>query len=330
MISRILEISGTGITVVVTVLLILAGRFFLQKTAKDKRTLPYQRQLFTLISAVLGLFISIALLPIPSEVTSQILSALGILFSAVIALSSTTLVGNAMAGIMLRVMKGFRAGDFIRFQDKVGRVTDLGLFHTEVQLISRDIVAVPNTLLAKEAVQVTRRAGTFVNASVSLGYDIHHTKIEKVLKEAATDCGLKEPFVFVEELLDHAVLYRVYGLLEDSSELLSKTSVLRKSMLAKLHEADIEIVSPAFTNRIEYQKSDSFIPSADPKASRQKTDSKDADIEEIAFDRAEEAESIEKLYARQEKLNHELEKLNNQEKQEDIQISSKKKEKRKN
>lgn len=84
---------------------------------------------------------------------------MGVLLSAAIALSSTTFVGNAMAGIMLRVTKGFRAGDFVRFNSVVGRVADLSLFHTEIQLITRDIVTVPNMLLTQNAVHVTRRGG---------------------------------------------------------------------------------------------------------------------------------------------------------------------------
>ncbi len=77
-----------------------------------------------------------------------------------------------MAGIMLRVTKGFRAGDFIRFNSVVGRVADLSLFHTEIQLITQDIVTVPNMLLTQNAVHVTRRGGTFVNVDVSIGYTV--------------------------------------------------------------------------------------------------------------------------------------------------------------
>jgi len=50
--------------------------------------------------------------------------------SAAIALSSATFGGNAMAGTMFRVTKGFRARDIVRFNSIVGRVANLFLFHT--------------------------------------------------------------------------------------------------------------------------------------------------------------------------------------------------------
>ncbi|MFW5860891.1 MAG: mechanosensitive ion channel domain-containing protein [Spirochaetota bacterium] len=79
-------------------------------------------------------------LPISHEIRKQILSFIGVLLSAVIALSSTSLIGNAMAGIMLRVSKSYRPGDFIEVGSTRGRVFNQGLFSTEVQIINRDTV----------------------------------------------------------------------------------------------------------------------------------------------------------------------------------------------
>lgn len=303
------ELLGTSVAVVGTLGFIILGRFLISKSVKDKRALPYHRQFFTVLVFLVGLFVAIALLPLAPEIRSQILSVLGVLLSAVIALSSTTLVGNAMAGIMLRLMKGLRAGDFIEFDDYLGRVTDIGLFHTEMQLITRDIVTVPNTVLSQKPVRVTRRAGTFVNVSVTIGYDEAHTKVEAALRKAAEAIELTEPFVLVDELMDHAVQYTVYGLLEDSSELLSKRSRLRQSVLDTLHNEEIEIMSPSIVDRREYGVDRRFVPEGGepPGEGTEDAEKEGQVIEELAFDRAEEAESIEQLYAQQEKLNHELE-----------------------
>ena len=56
----------------------------------------------------------------------QLLALLGLALTAVIALSSTTFVANAMAGLMLRSVKSFRPGDFIRVGEQSGRVTERG------------------------------------------------------------------------------------------------------------------------------------------------------------------------------------------------------------
>lgn len=311
MVSSLSDLIGTSVTVIGTILLIALGRLTFKHTIKDKRSLPYHRQILTLLLSIVGSFVAVAFLPISTEVRSQILSVLGILLSAVVALSSSTFVGNAMAGITLRVMKGFRAGDFIQVDDLIGRVTDMGLFHTEMQLVTRDIVTVPNQLLIRKAVHVTRRGGTFVNTSVSLGYGVPHAEAEEALREAAENVELTEPFVLIEGLLDHAVEYRVYGLLEKSSELLSKTSQLRRAVLDALHGRGIEIASPSVVDRRELGTDHRYIPDhgIQDQAAEETNDADDEEIEEIAFDRAEEAESIEQLYSLQEKLNHEMKSL---------------------
>ena len=139
-------------------------------------------------------------------------------------------------------------------------VADLSLFHTEIQLITRDIVTVPNMVLTQNAVHVTRRGGTSVNVDVSIGYTVPHETVIAALKEAAEQAELGELFVLVEELLDHAIRYRVYGLLDDSSSLLTKTSDLRRAILSTLHRQQIEIASPSLTDRRSSDSSVAYVP----------------------------------------------------------------------
>ncbi|MDA3832148.1 MAG: mechanosensitive ion channel [Spirochaetales bacterium] len=296
----ILSYLTTFIIVVGTVTLIFLVRFFFRNTLESTKKWPYQRQLLTAGIVLLGLFLAIGFLPMDHLVKNQILSVLGILISAVLALSSTTLVGNAMAGIMLRMMHEFRGGDFIEVDDLIGRVTDFGIFHTEIQQVNRDVVSIPNLLLVQKAVKVTRRDGTFINLAVSLGYTVDHIEAEEALKEAALSCKLSDPFVFIEEFLDHAVRYRLYGLLEEPTERLSKTSELHKSVLQTLPEKGMEIASPTLMDRREFDKTAQYIPKA---SSQSKAPPKEEPIvEEKVFDKADEAQSLEDLRQVHEKL----------------------------
>lgn len=303
MIDDMISALGTVITVIGTVVLVVIGRWLLDKYIADKRVLSYQRQLFTLAASLLGFVIAIAVLPISDTVRAQVLSLFGILLSVVVAFSSTSLVGNAMAGVMLRSMRGFRPGHFVRFDDVLGRVTGISLYHTEIQLVTRDLVAVPNSVLAQKAVHVTRQAGTFVNTSVSIGYDEPHGNVEAALKRAAENCDLTEVFVIVEELMDHAIAYRVYGLLEDASQLMTKASQLNRAVLNSLHQEDMEIASPGLVNQRRYEQQSRFIPKATTPTGEAEVHT---GIEEVAFDKAEQAESIERLYAEREKLHQTL------------------------
>ncbi|HAF85513.1 MAG TPA: mechanosensitive ion channel family protein [Sphaerochaeta sp.] len=305
----VLSYLTTFIIVVGTVALLVLVRFFFRNTVESTKKWPYQRQLLTAGIVLLGLFLAIGFLPLDHSVKNQILSVLGILISAVIALSSTTLVGNAMAGIMLRMMHEFRGGDFIEVDDLIGRVTDFGIFHTEIQQVNRDVVSIPNLVLVQRAVKVTRRDGTFINLAVSLGYSLDHMQVEEALKEAALSCNLADPFVFVEEFLDHAVRYRLYGLLKEPTERLSKTSELHKAVLLTLHEKGMEIASPHLMDRREFDKGGQYIPKT---SKHSKTPPpKEPVVEEKVFDKADEAQSLEDLRQVYEKLKKKQETLKN-------------------
>lgn len=303
MVDWLMQLGGTLGVVVLTVVVIIAGRLILSRTVSDQRAVPFRQQLLTIFVALLGLFTAIAFLPVPTDVRAQILSVMGIVLSAIIAMSSTTLVGNAMAGIMVRLVRDLRPGDFVRVNDIVGRVADMGLFHCEIQRLTRDITVVPNSVLIQNPIHITRRAGTFVNAPVSIGYDAHHYDVESLLLKAAEKVELAEPFVSVEELLDYSVQYRVYGLLEDTSSLLSKTSALKKAILEVLHEHDVEIASPALVDRRNMEPGHAYRPAH--KAVIQDAGSSES-AEELAFDRAKEAESIDRLYAMKDKLKQQI------------------------
>ncbi len=300
----ILSYLTTFIVISSTAVLLFLVRLFFKDTLESTKKWPYQRQLLTAGITLLGIFLAIGFLPLDHQVKNQILSVLGILISAVIALSSTTLVGNTMAGIMLRMMQEFRGGDFIEIDGIIGRITDFGIFHTEIQQVNRDVVSIPNILLVQKAVKVTRRDGTFISVAVSLGYSIDHTQVEEALKEAALSCNFADPFVFIEGFLDHAVKYRLYGLLKESTERLSKTSELHKAVLVSLHEKGMEIASPNLMDRREFAKTDLYIPK--PTQQSKSTHQKEEVIEEKVFDKADEAQSLEDLRQAHEKLKKEI------------------------
>lgn len=296
--------TSTILAVLGTIVLVVAIHLIFRKTLESSKRWPYQRQLLVFLIVLIGMFLSIALLPIDNDVKNQILSVLGILLSAIIALSSTTLVSNAMAGIMLRITHEFRGGDFIEVGSLVGRVTDLGIFHTEIQLITRDVVSIPNLSLVQQAVHVTRRDGTFINLSVSIGYTVTRAEVEEALLEASERCGLSDGFVFIEAFLDHAISYRLYGLLDESGERLSKLSELHKTVLDVFCERKIEIASPSLTDRREFAPESTYLPKM--QATKGKT-KKETVAEEVAFDKADEAQSIEELKMQMEEMHNKLE-----------------------
>ncbi|MFT2091864.1 mechanosensitive ion channel domain-containing protein [Paraglaciecola sp. 2405UD69-4] len=249
----------------------------------------FSRQVVTLLLLLVGLISVVISLPLKENLEIQILSLIGLVLSGLLAFSSTTIFGNLVAGTLLRFTQPFGTGDFIRINGTFGRVTELGLFDCEVQTESRELVSIPNSILITNAVTVVRRSGTIISVELSLGYDLHHSRIEELLLKAAEQSGLEDGFVHVTKLGDFSVSYKISGLLVEVKNLLTARSNLHKYVLDCLHDNDIEIMSPNFISQ-----------HAGPDAKRMIAHSpafkkvKDESIaEDLIFDKAEQAQQIE-------------------------------------
>ncbi len=259
----------------------------------------FPRHLIMLGLMLLGLLITVLALPVSESLRNQLIGLIGILISGILAFSSTTIISNLMAGVLLRITKPFKVGDFIRVGDHFGRVSERGLFDTEIQTETRELIALPNTYCITNPVATIRSSGTIISASLSLGYDIDHRKIESLLMEAAQTCGLSEPFVHILELGNFAVTYRVSGFLEEPKRLISVRSNLYACVLDTLHSRGIEIMSPTFMSQRKIDDRERMIPA---KTVMPISEAVETSAEDIAFDKAERAEALEneKLQVKQE------------------------------
>ncbi len=284
-------LPSAGVLATVFVTLVVVRRWMDRSEAK-LRGHQFRNQMIMILLTATGVLVVILVVPMGDAMRGQVLSLIGILLSAAIALSSTTVLGNAMAGVMTRAIRNFRLGDFVRCGEHFGRVSERGLFHTEIQTEDRELTTIPNLYLVTHPVTTIRKSGTVVSTCVSLGYDVQRTGIEKLLLEAARDADLSDPFVQVMELGDFSVTYRVAGILTEVKQLLTARSSLRKRVLDSLHGGGVEIVSPTFMNT-RALSADAVVL---PKRSRQAPPLEpETAPEDVVFDKAEEAESLESL-----------------------------------
>ncbi|MEO0586493.1 MAG: mechanosensitive ion channel domain-containing protein [Planctomycetota bacterium] len=276
-----------------------------------ERRLP--GQITMLVLTLLGIIVVVMALPggpdgpVSENTRGNLLSLIGLAVTALITLSSTTLAANALAGIMLRATAPFKGGDWVRVGEHFGRVTQRGLFHTEVQTEDKDVLTLPNLFLATNPVRIVLEEGTIVSAEVSLGYDTPHHLAEYLLLRAAEEADLKKPFVWIIALQDHAVVYRIAGLLEEVSSLISARSRLRACMLDTLHSGGVEIASPSLMIQRRATLDDTVIPKVDPRGST--THATGESVESEVFDKAEQAARVTELEAEREELQQQLKKL---------------------
>lgn len=275
---------------------------------KDKPHEQFRRQLIMLALTMFAILLAIILAPIGDDLRDQLLSLFGIIVSATIALSSTTLVGNAMAGIMLRTIRSCQPGDYIHVGEHFGRISVMDLLHTEIQTEDRDLTTIPNLYMVTHPIKTLRKSGTILSVEVSLGYDVARHEVERLLKTAAEQTGLESPFVQIRGLGDFSVSYAVAGLLTDVQNLIQKRRQLRASTMDVLHEAGVEIASPSILTVREFPPNKSFIPKPPDKDEVVAQDT-GAGPDDLVFDKANKAENIASLRKEHEQCVKEIEQL---------------------
>lgn len=300
-------------------LITLLHRLLARRISFFKRH-PFGLFILTLTFLFMGLSTALLFMPptiIPESFKGQLLGLFGVVFSAAVAISSTTFIGNAMAGAMLRSVNNFRIGDVVQVADYMGRITERGLFHVELQTEDRDLMTLPNMYLINHPVKVMTSSGTIISAEVSLGYDVYRKDVEAALLEAISATGLEDGFVHIVALGDFSINYRAAGVLADpKSSFLSKRSQLRANILDALHNNTIEIVSPTFMNTKPLEKDAVQIPKVNAKhygfgigAAPEKSPEV---VEDVIFDKAERVETQQKMVEGLEEKKESLKAVQNQ------------------
>ncbi len=279
---------------ILTTLGVVAGLWLLQwvlvvrqPSMPTSKLIP--RQLALLAATIAGVILIVLSLPVSESSRNQVVALIGLLLSGIFAFSSTSIVANLMAGFLLRFTHPFSTGDFIRVGDYFGRVSEPGLFDTEIQSEARELIAIPNSYLVSHPIKTTQGSGAIISVTVSLGYNVHHKKARQLLIAAAEDAGLESPYAHVTELLDHAVSYQVAGLLTEVKGVLTAKSVLHCAVLDAMHAAGVEIVSPAFMMQRRGSAGELVIPEA---GHEHRESAVVSTAEDIVFDKAEQAEAV--------------------------------------
>ena len=176
---------------------------------------------------------------------------IGVLFS----LGSTSAVANVVAGIVITYMRAFKIGDVVEIADATGIVVERSLFVTRLRTPKNVEVSVPNSkVLAGQIVNLTamaRTKGLILHTTVGIGYDVPRLRVHELLIAAANATeGVSEeppPFVRQDRLGDFAVDYELNASIRQPHLLPRITSELHGNILDAFNEAEVEIMSPAYT-----------------------------------------------------------------------------------
>jgi small-conductance mechanosensitive channel len=179
-----------------------------------------------------------------------------VLFGLAVSIGASSLVGQAVSGLILTYTRAFRPGEYVRIGDTEGTVVGMGAFATRVRTGLGEEVLVPNNLGLQNSTKNFSRsapgAGFMVNSGVTIGYSTPWRQVHAMLEEAARrTAGLDRdpaPYVRQTALADFYVEYRLiaYSPIDDPTERVSMLSRLHANIQDVFNEHGVQIMSPHY------------------------------------------------------------------------------------
>ena len=202
---------------------------------------------------VWGLGIAIAYPYLPGA-DSEAFKGLSILFGLMLTLGSTSLVAQAMSGLVIVYSRALRKGDFVEVNDVQGVVTEVAALATKIVNIRNEEITVPNSVLISAPIRnyskLAGTQGTLLSTKVTIGYDAPWRQVHALLIEAArkTAAVRKEPapFVYQRALSDFYVEYELFVSIDRPIERIPALSALHASIQDEFNAHGVQIMSPHF------------------------------------------------------------------------------------
>jgi small-conductance mechanosensitive channel len=173
--------------------------------------------------------------------------------AAVLGLALQDTLGNLFSGIALHLEDSFEVGDVIRTGDQMGVVEAVRWRGTRIRTFANTIVIVPNSMLARERLEVFPR--TNLNArilQIGIDYNVPPATALSVLAQAASHVdgvsGQIPAFARVANFGDSSVIYELKYHMYDYSQRDRIDADIRKAVWYALRRNAIPIPFPIRTH----------------------------------------------------------------------------------
>lgn len=199
-------------------------------------------------------FMLIVIFPYLPGSNSPVFKGVSVFMGVLFTFGSAGALGNIVSGVVLTYMRSFKIGDRVKIGDVTGDVIEKSLLVTRVRTIKNEIISIPNaTIMNSHTVNYSSDApdkGLIVHATVTVGYDIHWSRVHELLIKAAGATPLIEsippPFVLQASLDEFYVSYEINAYTKHPNRQAIIYSDLYKQILDLFKEAGIDIMSPHF------------------------------------------------------------------------------------
>lgn len=174
----------------------------------------------------------------------------GAFFAVALGFAMQNIAQNFVAGILLLTERTIKPGDVLEVENRVVRVTRMGLRATVARSRDEEDLIIPNATLVQNTVtNFTLRDSIFrLRATVGVSYDSDMAVVKRVLHEAAAALpgrlSVRDPRVLLTEFGDSAVTFEVLVWSEDPWNARVTRSELNEASWWAFKRAGIVIAYP--------------------------------------------------------------------------------------
>ncbi len=212
-----------GLKLLAAIVIFLVGRWLTKKLTTglervlaranvDATLIGFLRNVAYAVLLVLVVMTSLSALSVPTTSMFAVLGAAGL----AVGLALKDSLSNIASGVMLIVLRPFRAGDHVIAAGEEGVVQEIRVFQTRLRAFDQRVIVLPNSEITTAPIinystLPTRR----LEVAVGVGYDDNLKQAREILLQIANNEALvlKEPapFVLVKNLGESSVDLMLYA-----------------------------------------------------------------------------------------------------------------------
>ncbi len=179
------------------------------------------------------------------------LFASGALVSGGIVFALQEPLRNLATGVTFQVTKPFQPGDWVNFQNHLGRVKALRWATTEIESRAHERIQIPNNMLISQPVKNFSNTSIADEIAIGISYEDSPGRVKevvlKVIRDVAHVASDPPPQIFAWEYGDYAIKYHVRYFLADYGVQETVRDAVVSSLWYALRRHAIEIPYPTQT-----------------------------------------------------------------------------------
>lgn len=156
----------------------------MEKRKFDPSLRPFMQSLIIISLQVMLLLVVMQILGIQLTILTTVIGAFGV--AAGLALSGT--LQNFASGVLILMLKPFKAGDNIIAQGQEGTVSSIQIFYTVVTTFENKTVIIPNSKLSNEIIiNVSRQGKRRMDIELKFSYSFDIEQVKTAIAQSVRD-----------------------------------------------------------------------------------------------------------------------------------------------